>query len=282
MSQYDILSPVMLVGSSGVVANWIVEYLKRHNIAVICVDRDCVENSKEKRYNFDFTSGSELSKKNELFLKISCIIYCTSEDVILRSLPHLCELVPNNLLFVDMLPVKKPFINKVKMIIQRRPQIEWISMQPLFRPTAQMEASNENVVVTNPMPGKKSNVFIKFLNNMRFNLTELSVEEHDAACSIVQAASHVQLFLLGEVLKTSSIDLELLKKLQTPVFKQLLDLVYRVTSGKPDNYFEIQQGEYANSIRKKIMKALTQFDSRCFDLNKFSTDFTEIYEFLEK
>lgn len=100
---------------------------------------------------------------------------------------------------------------------------------------------------------------VSILETSGCHMFESTAQEHDLALSMIQVGVHMLVFLFGKAITNLDISFEILLQYATPPFKQMLFLLYRIISGVPDVYWDIQcNNVFGADMRSQLKKNLNQ------------------------
>ena len=72
-----------------------------------------------------------------------------------------------------------------------------------------------------------------------FDLVEMTPTEHDEVMGVVQCASHLSDFVMGETLRASGLDFETIWRVSSPAYRSKLQIIGRMFAQNPDLYIDI-------------------------------------------
>lgn len=181
-----------------------------------------------------------------------CVILCLPEAAALPALAQLLPVLSAGALLVDTMSVKTPVERE---FAGRRPDIEYLSLNPLFSP--ELGLAGQNVAAVALQPGPRADLFLQALRAWGAGVRLLSAEEHDRAAAATQAATHCAILAYGLCLSRLGFQPEAL--LLTPPHAALLALVARITSRDPEVYRHIQtDNPFAQEARQALAEAVTE------------------------
>ncbi|MBF0199533.1 MAG: bifunctional chorismate mutase/prephenate dehydrogenase [Planctomycetes bacterium] len=113
-----------------------------------------------------------------------------------------------------------------------------LGMHPVFGPS--VKNAHQQVIVL--CPGRehhKCEWIGASLEKAGFNIVNMSAKEHDEAMTIIQALKHFSTYCLGTFLKKQNVDLSLIKKLASPIYRLEMDMLGRIFSQDAELYADI-------------------------------------------
>jgi len=154
-------------------------------------------------------------------------------DVIKEVAPH----VPKNSLLMDFTSIKEDPCKAMKKFA--KPGVEIIGTHPVFGPrVGNLEGQ---VFVLTPIRGKKWLKWLReFLEKHKCRVFETTPKEHDRNMAVVQGLTHFAYISIGKTLEQLNFNVKESRKISSPIYELMLDMVGRIIGQDPKLYAEIQ------------------------------------------
>ena len=150
-----------------------------------------------RRYNQgDLTDPDEEVVK--LLREADFLFLCVSESVTMKGLSTVLAFVRPDALILDIASVKSRI---VECVTDSAYQGEYLSLHPMFGPTA--DFAGRNLAVVKVRAGNRAESVLTLLRGWELNLIELTAEEHDRATAWLQAGAHAALLAWVKSASTS-------------------------------------------------------------------------------
>jgi len=183
-------------------------------------------------------------------------ILALPEDVAMRSLTAISEMLNPRSLIVDTLSVKSQIYAALEQLAQ---PTERLSINPMFAPRLGFEG--QAVAVIPVRGGTRSENFVEALRHWGSEIYTMSAEEHDRATAVLQTTTHAALIAFGLSLDDGTNQPADLLSFAPPPYRTMLGMVARLLSASPDVYWDIQlSNPYAAGARKRLVDALSELD----------------------
>ena len=183
-------------------------------------------------------------------------ILALPEDVAMRSLTAISEMLNPRSLIVDTLSVKSQICAALEQLAQ---PAERLSINPMFAPRLGFEG--QAVAVIPVRGGTRSENFVEALRHWGSEIYTMSAEEHDRATAVLQTTTHAALIAFGLSLDDGTNQPADLLSFAPPPYRTMLGMVARLLSASPDVYWDIQlSNPYAAGARKRLADALSELD----------------------
>jgi len=246
---------VCVVGGSGEFGRVFASFFQKEGFDVAVTGRDAEKGKKvAKEFGFGFSTNSkEAAQKSDIVI-ISVPIENTVK-IIEEVAPHVRE----GALLMDTTSIKTLPCRAMEKNAKKG--VEIIGMHPMFGPrVASLEG---NVVILTPVRAKKWLDFVvDFFNRNKAKVIFSTPEEHDKMMGIVQGLTHFSYITIASTIKRLDIDVEQTRKLASPLYELMLDLIARIVGQNPHLYASIQM---ENEHVEKVHEA---FISEAEELNK--------------
>lgn len=183
-----------------------------------------------------------------------CVLACLHESVMLRAVDAILPAMQPGALLVDTLSVKTPY---VELVGCARPDVEILSIDPLFAPSVGF--AGQNVVAVEVRGAARVQAFIASIERWGASVTRMSAEDHDRSAAAIQVATHAAVIAFGMCLSRLRYDINMASAVTTPPHRTLLALLARIMTANPDVYWEIQtMNPFARSARAALTEALAE------------------------
>ena len=184
-------------------------------------------------------------------------ILALPEDVAIRGIAGIAEMLNPDALLVDTLSVK----SQICAALEQLPQpSEQLSVNPMFAPRLGFEG--QAVAVVPVRGGARSDGFVEALRDWGSDVYTMSAEEHDRATAALQTATHAALIAFGLALDDGTDRAADLLSFAPPPYRTMLGMVARLLAASPDVYWDIQvSNPYAAGARQQLAGALTDLDA---------------------
>ncbi len=228
------INKIIIIGGQGKMGRLFANQFQLSGYQVVVLDR---EDSLKDNKIFDLAG----------LVLISVPINKTVE--VINSLPKL----PNNCVLADITSIKKI---PVKAMLKAH-QGPVVGLHPMFGPSVRSFA-NQLIIQCN---GRKPNQYQWLIEQITLwgcRIEKVTPIMHDKAMGFIQALRHFTSFVYGSFLETAKVDLSLVLKLSSPIYRLELSLVGRLFAQSPELYADIILASKFNlTIIKRYIKTLS-------------------------
>lgn len=266
---------VVIIGAAGCIGEFVASELKRLlDFSLLLIDV-AYEKVIDNQYPYDVTKLTT-EQKETLFVSTDILIIALPYDVLAQVLESVILVIPKHVLIVDVCPSKMTMSTYYDNVlnIHNHPIL---SLHPLFRPG--LDLKSKPIAYFTKNSNFQTIEFIASLKDLGWDMFESSPEEQDKVLSTVQVSTHILILIFSKMIMNSEVPFERLIKFATPPFKIFLILAYRILSGYPKTYWDIQSdNKFGSSSRSELVNTLNEFNAiiSCNDFEKFSSLFQSI------
>jgi len=180
---------------------------------------------------------------------------------ITKTLSVIKEVAPvmkNGSLLMDLTSVKEA---PCEAMLKAAPAgVEVVGCHPVFGPMTP-SFDNQNFVLCPLRVSSRFKGFKKVIRKNGARITECSPKEHDEAMGVVQGMTHFMLISAGAAMRDMGVDLKNSRRVSSPVYDLVLDLVGRLLGQDPRLYAEIQlENKETKKARKAFLEAAKRID----------------------
>jgi prephenate dehydrogenase len=204
-----------------------------------------------------------------------CTILCVPEQEIVQSIPALFTLLPESSLIVDIASVK----SRIKQTVPPTGSGPgYLSIHPMFGPMT--DFSGRVVCSVSLRENSKTKIFIEILRAWGPKVITMSADDHDEATAFVQVLPHATLLAFGLALTNTSVSIEKIFSIATPIQRIMLALVLRVVTKDEETYWSIQADNPCASTARENLLEQVQHVSTLMD-NRDRTGFADMFQSIE-
>jgi len=239
---------VCVVGGSGEFGRVFASFFQKEGFEVVITGRDAEKGKKvAKEFGFGFSTNSkEAAQKSDIVI-ISVPIENTVK-IIEEVAPHVRE----GALLMDTTSIKTLPCRAMEKNAKKG--VEIIGMHPMFGP--RVSSLEGNVVILTPIRAEKWLGFVvDFLNRNKAKVIFSTPEEHDKMMGIVQGLTHFSYITIASTIKRLDVNVEQTRKLASPLYELMLDLIARIVGQNPHLYASIQmENENIKEVHEAFLK----------------------------
>lgn len=246
---------IAIIGGSGEFGRIFGSFFKKAGYDVVITGRNEEKGRKvAKEYGFAFTCDN-IKAAEESDVVIFSLPIDETEKVIEEVAPHVKEgCLVSDTTSVKEMPCKA-------MLESAKEGVEIIGMHPMFGP--RVTSLEGNVVILTPVRVEKNSTWLNFLINFfeknKARIVISTPEEHDKLMSIVQVLTHFSYITTARTIKKLEVDVEETRKLASPVYELMLDLIARIVGQNPWLYASIQMyNKHSKRVHKAFMDEAKQ------------------------
>jgi prephenate dehydrogenase len=228
----------IVAGGAGAVGRLMVDLLHRAGADVLAVD--VAAPPAEVVQVCAYARGDVCAMDAPLVAELrraDIVVLAVPERVALAAVPALARELRPGALLVDTLSVKTAI---VATLATHAAQLEAVSLNPMFAPALGFDDRAVAAVVVHD--GPRARALLDAVDRRGGRVAELGADEHDRVVAVTQALTHATVLAFGLALDELGIAVEDLGAAATPPHLTLLALLARVTSGRPETYWEVQAG----------------------------------------
>lgn len=246
---------IAVIGGSGEFGRVFASFFKKAGYEVTITGRNEEKGKRVAReYGFEFTRDNIKAAKESDFVIFSLPIDETAK-VIKEVAPHVRE----GCLISDTTSVKE--IPCKAMLESTGKGVEIIGMHPMFGP--RVTSLEGNVVILTPVRISKSSAWLSFLVDFfeknKARVVFSTPEEHDRLMSIVQVLTHFSYITAARTIRKLDVDVEETRKLASPVYELMLDLIARIVGQNPWLYASIQMyNKHSSEVQRTFIEEAEQ------------------------
>ena len=214
----------------GSFGKWMAEFLRERNFEIMISD---VRRDTLKRYSdiYDIGTNIEVAKNSDIVIvavPISKVV-----DVIREIGPYVKE----GSLIMDITSVKSKPVKAMLKYVHNK--VEVLGTHPMFAPKIK-SIDGEVIILVKGRGDVWYEKVKKFLRGEGVKVVETTCEEHDRLMSIIQGLTHFVYISTARTFYSMSVDVEKTRKLMSPVYEMMLDLIARIVGQNPELYADIQ------------------------------------------
>jgi 4-amino-4-deoxyprephenate dehydrogenase len=184
----------------------------------------------------------------QLIRRAQCVLLCTPEQVVLKTIPVMRELIASDGLVVDIASVKSRIDAELKLADMSG---SYLSIHPMFGPTT--DFVDRNICIVPYGENDRSRWFAQLLSQWGGRVTTLTAQEHDQVTAYTQALPHAAILSFAATLVQAEVSYALTARLATPIHSTMLSLLARIISGESDLYWNIQSDNpYSAEMREQL------------------------------
>ena len=192
----------------------------------------------------------------ELLQQCDLAILALPEDVAMRALAAISEMLSPEALLVDTLSVKSQVCAALEQLEQ---PAEQLSVNPMFAPRLGFEG--QAVAVVPVRGGTRSDAFVELLRHWGSEVFTMNAESHDRATAVLQTTTHAALIAFGLSLDDGANQPADLLAFAPPPYRTMLGMVARLLAATPDVDWDIQlSNPYAAAARQRLADAVKELD----------------------
>ncbi|MDR2830400.1 MAG: prephenate dehydrogenase [Methanobrevibacter sp.] len=223
----------------------------------------------------DTTVGSKISKELKIKYSDDNKEIASLSDIVIVSVPidSICDVIieisthlkPGSLI-LDVASVKEKPFNIMKKYIPNN--VEFIPTHPIFGPrTTTLEG--QIIALTPENKGEWYEKLIKFLNDHKAMILEVSPKEHDKMMGIVQILTHFSYISTASTILKLGVDIKATRKFASPIYNLMIDIIGRITSQNPYLTYSIQrENECGEVVRDAFAKSVNEIKEAISNNNK--------------
>ena len=180
------------------------------------------------------------------------VVLAVPEHVALRSLPKLARALRPGTLVVDTLSVKTRI---VAALDAHAPRLQAVSLNPMFAPALGFDGRAVAAVVVRD--GPRARALLDAIGRRGGRVVEVGADDHDRVAAVTQALAHAAVLAFGLALDELGVAVEDLDAVAPPPHLTLLAVLARISSGRPDTYWDVQAGNpHARRARTALASGL--------------------------
>jgi prephenate dehydrogenase len=181
------------------------------------------------------------------------VVLAVPERVALAAVPALAPQLRPGCLLVDTLSVKTGI---VAALAAHGPHLEAVSVNPLFAPALGIVGRTVAAVVVRD--GPRARALLDAVGQCGGRVVEVGADEHDRVAAVTQALTHAAVLAFGLALDELGVAVEDLGAVATPPHLTLLAVLARISSGRPETYWDVQASNpHARRARTALAAGLT-------------------------
>lgn len=151
---------------------------------------------------------------------------------------------------------------------------EVIGGHPVFGPSTGFK--DQNFVLCPVKKGKYYSWYKDFLEKLGLKVVEMSSDEHDKNMAVIQCLTHISNLSLGYALKKLDFDLDIARKLSSPVYMMRVYGVGRILAQDEKLYSDIQvENPYSKEMIKTYLESVKELNDIILSNRKES--FEEVF-----
>ena len=248
---------VLILGASGGFGGLIGSLLSSEGHSITGVDVAPPAERSAGRFTGFVLADAAAPERPVLSLAAECdwIVSCMHQSATLPAFDRLAPQMKRGSLFMDVLSVKTPICSRME---SARPDIECLSIHPMFAPSVGF--SRQNVAVVRVRGGRHADAVESLLRKWGSRIHRLSAEQHDRATTAIQAATHAAIISFGTALSSMGYDLSGTLPISSPPHRILLAMLARIACGNPGVYWQVQaENPFAEAARSEIVAGAARF-----------------------
>jgi prephenate dehydrogenase len=245
---------IAIVGGAGRMGQLLVRMLSANGHRILIGDTD---EDKGRRlaqlYNVGYSNDNLTIAKTADIVIVSVPTERTAQVI-----SEVCSHMKRGSLLIDIASMKVDPVNA--MLACPPNDVELISCHPLFGGDIE-NLQEKNIVLINVRSSSWYTKVKHWLQERGANLTELSdAEEHDKIMSIVQGLTYITYMVPAGVLKVLNVDIEATRLMETPNYRTMLPLMYRMLATEVGSIQEVNARivVYNRSVRNVIREFVNQ------------------------
>ena len=199
---------------------------------------------------------SDIAAVDECLASTDVVLLCTPESATIDELPQVAAKVKPGTLLVDIVSVKTN-VYPVGFQAAQKNNLGYLSIHPMFAPDHGF--SGGNVVFIEAIESPISKPFRNAVESWGVIAHDMTAEEHDRATHITQVACHAAVLSFLNVAANSSVEIESLRKVETPLSRAMTSLGARIVDNDPNLFLSIQKNNPGDG-RQKLQQSLTKID----------------------
>lgn len=216
---------VLVIGGSGRMGRWFVEFLSTQGFGVEIAD------PAGPTPGFEWYGDWESVTLDQDFIVVAAPLRATA-----AILARLAERKPSGVVF-DIGSLKSPLAGPLQALVESG--VRTASIHPMFGPDTEMLSGKHVIVVDVGHADAMRSVEHLFASTMA-DVVEMSLEDHDRLIALVLGLSHALNITFFSTLERSGVPADRLAALASTTFDEQLKVASRVASENPHLYFEIQ------------------------------------------
>ena len=184
------------------------------------------------------------------------VLFCIPESATVDEMPKVSAKVKPGTLLVDIASVKTNVFPTGLQVAQEN-KLGYLSIHPMFAPDHGFAGGN--VVFIDAIESPVSKKFRSTIESWAVISHEMTAYEHDQATHITQVACHAAVLSFLNVAANSSVGIESLRKVETPLSRAMTSLGARIADNDPALFLSIQKNNQGNG-RQKLWQSLETID----------------------
>jgi len=229
----------------------------------------------------DLKVGHEVSKEFGVRYSDDNKKIASLSDVVIVSVPidAVCDVIIEianclkpGALILDVASVKEKPFEVMKEYVPNN--VEFIPTHPIFGPRIR-SLEGQVIALTPESKGEWYGKVIKFLNEHKVRILEVSPKEHDKMMGVVQILTHFSYISTASAILRLGVDIKTTRNFASPVYNLMIDIIGRITSQNPYLTYSIQkENEYGEIVRDVFSKSVNEIKETISNDNE--NEFVEI------
>lgn len=237
---------VLVIGGSGRMGRWFVDFLSTQGFGVEIAD------PAGPTSGFEWYEDWESVTLDHDFIVVAAPLRPTAV-----ILDRLAERRPSGIVF-DIGSLKSPLAGPLQSLVESG--VQTASIHPMFGPDTEMLSGKHVIVVDVGHPEAMHSVERLFASTMA-DVVEMSLEDHDRLIALVLGLSHALNITFFSTLERSGVSAQRLAALASTTFDEQLKVASRVAAENPHLYFEIQHlNTFGTDILDLLRSVVTELE----------------------
>jgi len=248
---------IVIFGGSGRMGKIFAKIFKEAGQEVIIVDL----NEKEGR-EMEKNLGVKYTKDNFIVSEADFVIISVPIGATASLIEQIGPLIKDGSLVSDLTSIKFEAVKALDKWINKKAEI--ISIHPMFGPRV-LDVSGQVFILCPIRTGISKFNWLNFIENFflerKVKVVVSSSEEHDRIMAVIQGLTHFLYITAGWTFKKLDFNVKKSRKLSSPIYDLMLDIIGRILGQDPHLYAHIQMDNpLAKEVRERFIECVIKLN----------------------
>lgn len=252
---------IVIIGGYGGMGKIFAKLFKEENFDVVITGPN-----EQKGMETAKNLGVEYTKDNSVASHADITIITVPIEKTIPTIKEVAPIIKDGALITDLTSVKSEVCEALLKYANKNSEI--VSIHPMFGP--RVSDIHGQVFVLCPLRSVRYTLWLKkFLDSHKAKYIETTPEEHDSAMAVIQGLTHFTYISIGSTLKNLNFDVKESRKLASPIYELMLDMIGRILGQDPYMYAHIQMDNpKTKEVRDEFLKSVTELKRVVDDRNE--------------